>query len=379
MPLAGRPIFIARYFIKFQTVFESSLMLSLKKISAATLGVALLASAVDAARRPRNPRKFKKAPDAAVVSRSTAAAVVAAIPPRKIPRLTAGRWDPAVKDAVENFIAERSSAAAGYDPQQPPVAVLSWNAAAVDGDAGVVVFRRLVERADFKFDDEFWGLIPIVYGRQRIRAAYEIFSGLPVSIWENQPEYQQYRKAFLAAYGDMCAKVGRGECRAWLSSLLKGFTREELLRYAQDALREEPLRHIPEIRDLAGLLLRSGFDVWVIDPDSQEILEVAAKEYGIDASRVVGLRLSPAKGGKLSPIVSGPVPIRSGKVEAAVSAFGRPSQFVVGAAPEDAEMLRYGAGLRLVLDRGEEALIKSAKENGWLIQRSFAASRDHLP
>jgi phosphoserine phosphatase len=341
------------------------------KIFIVMLGSILLAGAASAARRPRNPRKFKKTPVAAAPLSTSA--VVAVPARRKIPRLAPGRWDPAVKDALEDFIADRSSATAGYDPERPPVAVLPWGDAAVIGDAGFVVFRKLVERADFKFDDEFWGLVPLVYGRQRIRAAYEIFSGLPVSVWESQPEYHQYRKAFLAAYSDMCSKAGRGECRAWLSSLLKGFTEEELLRYAQGALREKPLREIPEIKDLVGLLLRSGFDVWVIDSDNQKILETAAKQYGVDPSRSVGLRLAVAKGGKLAPGIVGPILLRSGKVEAAVSAFGRPPQFVIAAAPGDAELLRYGAGLGLVLDGGDAGLRRSAEENGWLIHHSFAA------
>lgn len=347
-----------------------------KKIPASLAVVLLLLTAAQAARKPRNPRRFKKPrPVSSAVALSTAAAQ--AVAARQIPRLAPGRWDPAVKDALENFIAERSSASAGYDLQRPPVAVIGWDQVAVEEDAGTVVFRRLVERVDFKFDDEFWELIPLVYGRQRLRAAYGIFSILPVSIWESQPEYHQYRKGFLSAYEDMCVKSGRAECRAWLSRLLKGFSEKELMRYAREAFGEKPLREVPEIKDLVGLLLRSGFDVWIIDCDNQTVLEAASQGYGVDVSRVIGVRLALDRG-KFTTL-QGLVPIRSGKVAAAATGIGRPPQIVVGAFLEDQELLRHGAGLKLVLDAGQSGLKDLARENGWLIQGAWAAGSPGLP
>lgn len=351
----------------------------MRKLFRAFLALALLLLAAEiaqAARKPRNPRRFKKVRPAsfAVVSSTASAQAVAA---RKVPRLAPGRWEPAVKEALENFIAERSSASVAYDPQNPPIAVLPWNGVATDGDAGETVFQRMVERVDFKFDDEFWGLIPLVYGRQRLRAAYGIFSALPVSVWESQPEYHQYREGFLSAYKDMCAKSGRAECRAWLSGLLKGFSEKELLRYAREAFAEKPSREVPEIKDLAGLLLRSGFDVWVIDCDNQTVLEAASQDYGIDPSRVIGVRLALDRG-KFTG-VQGLVPIRSGKVAAAATRIGRSPQFVVGASLEDKDILLHGAGLKLVLDADGSGLKSVARENGWLIQGAWAAGPPGLP
>lgn len=371
-----------------------------KRTAAAALFGALLLVSSAQAKRPLNPRKFKnKARLAAELAASTATAHV--VVPRKIPRLPAGRWDPAVKNELEEFIADHSSAAAAYDSLRPPVAVLPWNDALVIGDAGSAVFQKLVEGGDFKFNEEFWGLVPLEYGRQRLRAAYEIFTTQPVSVWASQGEYQQYRKDFFAAYRDMCVKVGRGECRAWLSRLFAGFTEEELARYVQGALREELLREpeeelvyafaedkvplhlkrgmapVPEMRALVELLLRCGFDVWVIDTDTQRVLEVAAKAFGIDPSRVEGTRLGMAMEKLTSEIVS-PIPIRAGKVDVAASMIGRPPMFVVGTKAEDEQLLRYSTGLRLVLG-GDASLRRAADDGGWLVQPAFILYHSGVP
>ena len=82
-----------------------------------------------------------------------AAASAAAVKPRE--GLAAGRWDPAVKRALEDLLYEKGKNGAQYDAQKPPVAVFAWNDVVISGDPSEAVFFRLVERVDFKYDDDF--------------------------------------------------------------------------------------------------------------------------------------------------------------------------------------------------------------------------------
>lgn len=352
-----------------------------------------------AAPKPRNPRRAArgKATGTAASPRRESGS-----PATATRRLTPGLWRPEVRLALEELIARSGRSSPAYDAQRPPVAVLAWDDAAIVNDAGEAAFLRLVSRAAFKVDDDFWTLVPMAYGRQRLRAAYEEFSGLPPAIWERQPAYHRFRKAFLQGYRELCAKVGRKDCRCYMASLWRGFPKEEAREFARQAIREElgrgpgaelvrgdledrfpltirrGLLVIPEMKDLAGVLRREGFDVWVADLDAQPVLEAAVEEYGLDFSRALGIQQGSFRD-RLDGRVLEPVPIRSGKIEAVVSRVGRAPALVVGASSDDAELLGHGAGLRIFLDRGDEGMGRLARERGWLIQPAFKPASNSNP
>ncbi len=309
-------------------------------------------------------------------------------------RVMGGRWTPEVREALDRFIAERGKTSPDYDPLKPPVAVLPWSDALVVGDPAELVFLRLTTKADFRFDDEWWKIVPIAYGRQPARAAYEHFIHLSSSVWQSQPGYHQYRKAMLASYIGLCRSVGRRECRQYLMRLWAGWKEEDAIDYSRAVINEEKgrpagletvraeegdaeplrvrrgLRFIPEMKDLAVKLRAAGVDVWIIDDLPQPVLSAGAADYGIDKSRIVGVRAAP-DGSRLSASVLKPVPTRGGKTEAAQSSFGRPADFVLGRDGADLELLSYGDGLRIVLT-GDADLVSKAREKGWLVQPSPA-------
>ena len=368
-----------------------------------SLLAALLAAAVPAqAKKPRNPHWGKKRPAYSQIAASAATAVssgAAATPAGPpMPRLPAGRWRPEIKAALETFIAAHGKDSRGYDAQQPPVAALAFNDVAVINDVGLAVFQRMVDRADFKFNDAFWQEVPLAYGRQRLRAAYVIFLEQPFSTWMRQPSYQQYRKGFFQAYRDICAKLGQVDCRTWLARLLIGYGEEELAAYTRAALGAEylrplgtelvadsmddrdpvPVRHglvwVPELRALIDLLRGSGFDVWVIDANEQHEFEVVAAQADFDPSRVQGIR-SRVVAEKLSGVILQPVPVRGGKANVVAAQLGRPPLLVVGSRRDDQELLECAApkALHLLLDRDDPALLRLAQDRGWLIQPAFPA------
>jgi phosphoserine phosphatase len=341
------------------------------------------------ARKPRNPRlKKAKAKPAAQ------GPVKPAEPVDQKDRMPPGRWTPDVKAALEDLAYRQGSRYAGYDQQHPPVAILPSSDAAVLGDPAFALFSRLVDRVDFKIDDNFWQVVPPPFGRQKLKAYHAQFFSEPESIWSQLPAYRQYRKLFYESYAAMCRQVGRKDCRAWTAQLLWGFREEDLRAYALESIALEAgktlgtesiavdgrdgkpyaarrgLRAIPEIKDLAALLIKNGFDVWVVGDDPQWALEAAAKELGLDPSRAAGIRVN-IDAGRLGSTVLDPVPFRGGKVDAVVSNLGRVPALVVGADAWDLELLGYGAGVRLVLDKGDAALRAVAVDRGWLIQPYF--------
>jgi phosphoserine phosphatase len=261
---------------------------------------------------------------------------------------------------------------------------------------GELVFQRLVRRVEFKFDDDWWTIVPLAYGRQRIRAAHEQFFSLPQAAWPAQPTYHQFRKFMLESYRDSCLKVSRKDCRIYLARLLKGLSQEEVAAYAKSTIAEEAerkieiewvgesegdpnpvevrrgLREVPEMKDLCRLLMTAGFHVWVADSEPAVVLSTAAPAYSVGASRTLGIKQALFRG-TLTGKIEEPVPFGNGKVDALLGAVGRPPALVVASSPDDRELLRYGSGVRLILDRGDAILREEARKRGWLLQPAFEA------
>jgi phosphoserine phosphatase len=130
------------------------------------------------------------------------------------------------------------------------------------------------------------------------------------------------------------------------------------------------MERVPEIGELCRFLRKAGFDVWLIDANEQRQLEVVAREFDFDASRVRGIRGKVEKD-KLTGAILLPVPIRGGKAAIVSSDIGRSPALVVGVGNDDQELLLQGEGLRIILDRGDEELRRLAAEKGWLTQPAF--------
>ena len=352
---------------------------------------ALLLAPPAFARRPLNWRFHKKP----LVSTGTVAGVEASTAPAApVPvRLMAGRWSAETRAALEDLMTTRGRGAPGYDAKAPPVAVLPWSDAAVAGDPAELVFLSLVTDAKFRVDDDWWELVPLGYGRQPARAAYEEMITLSSSTWTSQPSYHAWRKAMLSSYVEQCRGVGRKECRSYLAKLWAGWRADDAEEYARQVLKGEMrrvgplemipgepgdrkplrarrgLRVIPEMRDLTAKLRGAGFDVWIVDDVPQPVLAASAADYGVDPSRVYGVQNSTA-GARMAGAVSLPVPTRGGKTAVVQSLLGRPADLALGRDSADFDVLAFGDGLRVVFDSDPE-LVKKAKERGWLVQRSF--------
>ncbi len=349
--------------------------------AASLLLAAVVADGATARRRRRNPRRDQ--------------AAQAAGP--KADALAPGRWDPAVRRAIEAFAAENGSASPRYNPAEPPIAVLPVDAAVIDHDIAESAFQRMAERIDFKIDEAFWSVVPAAFGRQALRSRYEELLAAPVSAWRSQPAYRQLRKGFISSYRELCVRTGAAECRRYLARLFHGFTVEEAAVYARETMalelarppeaeivqisQQDPrpltirsgLRVVPEFRDFIGFLDRAGFETWLVSSDYQALVAEAAQAVGIPRSRAVGAKLEISTStAKMRGRELDPFPWGAGKVAAVSEVTGKVPAVVFGADESDGELLRYGTGLRVWLDRGRPGSRAEAEARGWLVQPAFA-------
>lgn len=285
--------------------------------------------------------------------------------------------------------------ATGYSLADPPAVALVLDDVAMSGSPGGVLFTRLVADAGFSFDESFWRQVPPHYGGPRARAGWQSFQGQPRSVWLRDPHYLMYRKALHGAYESLCKEAGERTCARWRAAMLTGLAEGDLQRIARRVVLEslrrplspeavgdsaddpasvsvtDALRLVPEMVDLARKLRKNGFDVWVFSRSSQYAALEAARLYGIDPSRVIGLRQKIVNG-KLTPDIIMPVPLGEGLAEAVTLFLGRPPVMAIGG-PSDGPLLDYddGTGLRLILSGRQEAPADSIRK-GWLIQPVFS-------
>jgi len=304
-----------------------------------------------------------------------------------------GRWTPEAAKAIEQLLASRGKGSDGYSALDPPVAILTLSAA-VAGSIGESLFYHLVTRAEFKFSDDFWALVPVQYGGARARVAYEGFHRQPRAVWEKDPYYHIYRKTLFRCHESIRRDWGEKKCAEWRARLLIGFPEAELRPYIRGILTEElrrpvgldivkessqdpapvrvraGLRRIPEMEMLCRKLKERGFDIWVMSGAYQWAAEEVAGEYGIHPSRVIGVRSKVSADGILTGNTLMPIPKGAGLAEAVTMFIGRAPALAVGR-KEDSPLLDFGRGLRILLvDAAGGGGAPSGRE-AWLVQRGF--------
>ncbi len=304
-------------------------------------------------------------------------------------------WSPQIAEAIKKLILEKGKTSPHYNLKKPPIVTLPWEGVVADGDADELVFWRLIRRADFKFSNPFWNLIPIAYGRQKLRAAYEQFSPLPKTIWNTQPTYHQYLKYFVKTYQDQCRETGIKSCRIYLSRLWFGFTPQEAENYSQITLNQEkfqvPKKEIiaeppedrapvyirrgirvrPQVLELIQTLHDAGFDLWIISDNAEPTLKAALNWAQISYAHPAGIKMKLDKKGVFNGKISQPLPFWGGEIETIIFHTGTIPALSLGFWPQDQEILSYGNGLKILLAGKDKALLKTAQKKGWFIQPPF--------
>jgi HAD superfamily phosphoserine phosphatase-like hydrolase len=242
------------------------------------------------------------------------------------PILSPGRWEPAVRAAMEDMIVAWGRGSATWGPHARPIATFDWDHTSIQGDIQESILTWLDQRDA---------------GRR------------------------------MQIYHHLAATHGRLPAYAYATEVVAGLyeleVRELTLQVVEDHLAKGGLRFRPEMRDLMAALQRWGWDVWVVSASAEPVVQTIAQFYGIPADRVIGLKLSIAPDGLLLPVTEGPLTFRAGKVEAIDKFIGRRPTFAAGDTDTDIEMLQSARHV-LLMDRGNPEALAEAARLGWWVQ-----------
>lgn len=261
-------------------------------------------------------------------------------------------WAPSVKQALKTQIKNLKK-------KSRPLATLDWDNTMIYGDVGEATLKHQIDTRAFSFNDDFWRLIPVSV-RSRLKALHK-----------NDPQ-GEFSKLFWQTYENMCATQGDEACYVWTVQLMTGLSPDEVRHQAQNVIKSFSSQgpcYYPQMKKLVNQLKKAGVDVWIVSASTQWIVEEAVRHVGIDADHVIGMLPKVVNGQIMTQMER--VTYREGKAHAIQNMIGRAPDFAAGDSNTDLEMLLMGEGTRLVIDRGKEPLMTTARQKGWLIQPKF--------
>lgn len=333
---------------------------------------------------------------------------------------------------LDAMIEEHGRGGAQFDATAPPVAIFDWDNTVIKNDIGdATVFYMLRTGAVLQPPDRNWRLTSSFLTADAAQALSGACDGIAAP-GERLPTHQAIGETcateIVTVYttaqttGKKAAFAGWNYRRmepayAWAAQLLAGYGAEEARRMGERALqaalvRQQGatqtigvakgltawLRFYPQMRDLIAVLKARGFDVWVVSASPQQIVEAAASHVGIQADRVIGIRLL-ERDGKLTASIAGCGDVADGanelityiegkrcwinKVIFGVSGgaamqrqmdLAKRQVFAAGDSDTDVSFLQDATGLRLVLNRNKKELMCNAYANAhgtWIVNPMF--------
>jgi len=311
-------------------------------------------------------------------------------------------WTPSVYTEIHDAV-ERSLRAA-----ERPIAVFDFDQTCIFGDIGELFSHYLIDTLAYRYDlDEFWELIDLRDGRDRIRAQVDALQKMDPVRREKSDIYQEYLAEMGAVYGRKYAREGAAACYEWAVRLHVGMSPAEIYRLSLIAINRElqaPIgvetRQTPqgerveinrgirvhaEIRQLIRALERAGVDVWIVSASNRWTVEVfAQRAFGVAPQRVLGnqlyrqsaagqpLRLCESPSDLLGSTTCLPVVYRQGKVDIIRQEVGQRPALAFGDTTTDFEMLADASELAVLIDRGNPSVRAEAQARGWTLQPQTA-------
>ena len=237
--------------------------------------------------------------------------------------LSPGRFSPPVHTALTEMLAQRAAS------DERPLAVFDWDNTCISGDIGEAVLRHL--------------------------------------------DACGHHPGCVARYEELCETYDKTVGYQYCAETLGGLSHEDaealITGVIDEHLASGDIRLRPEIHDLMNRMRDAGWDVWVVTASAEPIVEVFAAHYDVPRDRVIGMQLERTDEG-IEPRLVGPITYRQGKVDAIDQRIGRRPTFAAGDALTDYEML-HSAQHVLLFDNGDEELLQSAGERGWMVQTPF--------
>jgi haloacid dehalogenase-like hydrolase len=351
------------------------------------------------------------------------------------PKLT---WYGENRAALDKMIDDHGVNSMGYDAAKKPVAVFDWDNTVIKNDVGdLTTFWLLNHDKILQPPGKSWAFTSgylTADARTALGAACDALAapGMPLPTSTNAPCADEIYSVYFngTTTGGKAAFAGWDYRRiepayAWAAQLLAGHTPAEITGFAQSAITagvaaavdatqkvgtqtaNAYVRIYDQIKDLAGVLQKNGFDVWVVSASPQYFVEPFAAMLDIPSDHVVGIRLV-LDSGKLTSNLQGCGPVPDGTndgmgnvtgnslityidgkrcwVNKAI--YGNTTASAIDQNPDKAKRIVFGAGdsdtdvsflrdataLKLVLNRNKKELMCNAYGNygkSWLINPMF--------
>lgn len=216
-----------------------------------------------------------------------------------------------------------------------------------------------------------------------------------------------FANAFIRAYRLLIRRAGKLVAYPWVAFLLAGKTPEEVQQISAEVIEAElnrslrstwmeggppdnrpielhsGLRPYQAMNQLIDRMQAVGIDVWIVTASNRWTAAAYAERFlNLPPQRVIGM--TPRVVGRvikaeLDPDI--PVTFGKGKSTAIRKLIGPRPVFTAGDSINQCEMLCMASGLRLVIHKGDQQLLKrvadyqAAGETNWLIQPRFIEPR----
>ena len=305
--------------------------------------------------------------------------------------LAEGAWHPNVHAALLDLMDEHGVNSPTHDPEHPPLAVISCDDTLVVNDLSEATLRYVVTRRLIHADRGFWNLLPDRLGREGVRSAYAAVAGRSDAEVSDTAAYRRYRAGLIGVYEALRSTESADAAYTFAARILRGLHErtvadliEEVLDYefgrplSNEEIAPGPpfagllvpvgMRVYREMLNLIDVLEMYGFQTWIISSSNQYILRALARRIEFPEERALGATLH-TQSGVLTDRLEDPTPIGEGKLELYLDTVGRSPVLAIGDYARDFDILENCEGLSIVVDRGDDEQVESAKEQGWLVQQ----------
>ncbi|EQA36704.1 haloacid dehalogenase-like hydrolase [Leptospira inadai serovar Lyme str. 10] len=282
-------------------------------------------------------------------------------------------WDPDIRSGLEGMI----SGPAG-------LACFDFDNTLIRGDLGVATMQYILMNGLIRADlDEFW---------EELRDPF--LSLETISVWKDlwrafrmHKDTRSYGRLVEELFGLFFAvskEEGPEAAYRWTRIIYSGMSEEELKKIARYVFVENQkqngndfnltggysidirLRIRKPLLELIRLLKERDWEVWIITASPEYCVQVAAQEFGLEQSRVRGMRLK-SRQGVMLPEIEEPLTFNDGKVKAIREITSSEIGFAAGDAFTDLSML-LAANRSLLIDHGDSDLRSVGESAGWWIQ-----------
>ena len=288
-----------------------------------------------------------------------------------------GSWNKRAFHFINKLIADHGKDNPYYNPNKKPFAVFDWDNTSIIGDVEEAAFFYLVTNLAFKINPgELYEIIrknvdeadfaapyknlegnslnidqisaDIYYVYKRLYETSDRLEGdIPFEIIRETKPYKEFVAKMIFRYKAAQYDKNAKDPYCWITFLFTHYDQNEIEDFCQEAFafvkNAEPRREIftspemrsqsgrisvsyfvgmgdiPEMDDLFDSLERNGIDVYVVSASFIDIVRAFATKnsYNFDEEKVLGLRLSKDKEGKIIPELDHSYPLtqKSGKSE----------------------------------------------------------------